>query len=50
MDEYLSVVLWIISQIYVVNEGVADFTYVADFTFLTLYKSVFSLVIIIGLK
>ena len=36
MDEDISVVLWIISHFYVVNNGVADLTYAVDFTFLTL--------------
>ena len=36
MGEHISVVLWIISSAYVVNMEVADFTFVADSTFLTL--------------
>ena len=36
MDEHISMILWIISRDYVVNKEVTDFTFVADFTFLTL--------------
>ena len=36
IDERVSVVLWLISRVYVVKKEVPDFTFVADFTFLTL--------------
>ena len=37
IDERVSVVLWLISRVYVVKNEVTDFTFVMDFTFLTLY-------------